>query len=229
LRFPVLDGFCAIRQWLIAIAISALTATPAISSPLIDQAGTTKDKADARYIALHQLLDGIKYRSEDDKVELVNLFFNSVIEYKTDEKNWGVADYWSTPSELIEKGAGDCEDFAIAKYYSLLALGVPRNKLRLTYAYLTRSANGKEKIEAHLVLSFFSRTSADPLILDNVNPGVRQLSGRKDLEALLHFDTDGLLNVKTSDVYPIEKYAPWKNFLSRQIEAASFVRVGYEF
>lgn len=225
----MLDGFCAVRRWVIAMAISALTSTPAISSALSDQAGATKDKAHARYVALHQLLDDIKYRSEDDKVELINLFFNGVIEYKTDEKNWGVADYWSTPSELIEKGAGDCEDYAIAKYFALLALGVPRDKLRLTYAYLTRSANEKEKREAHLVLSFFPRPSADPLILDNVNPGVRQLSVRKDLEALLHFDTDGLLNVKTSDVYPIEKYAPWKNFLSRQIEAASFVRVGYEF
>ncbi len=50
--------------------------------------------------------------------------------YISDNRNWGASDYWATPVEFLQKG-GDCEDFAIAKYTALRALGVPEERLRL--------------------------------------------------------------------------------------------------
>ncbi|MCB1557167.1 MAG: transglutaminase-like cysteine peptidase, partial [Alphaproteobacteria bacterium] len=50
--------------------------------------------------------------------------------YITDNRNWGQTDYWATPIEFFTRG-GDCEDFAIAKYVSLRALGVPDERLRV--------------------------------------------------------------------------------------------------
>jgi predicted transglutaminase-like cysteine proteinase len=50
--------------------------------------------------------------------------------YISDNRNWGQSDYWATPVEFLQKG-GDCEDFAIAKYTALRALGVPEERLRV--------------------------------------------------------------------------------------------------
>ncbi|WP_237707120.1 transglutaminase-like cysteine peptidase [Pseudoalteromonas sp. BSi20652] len=46
---------------------------------------------------------------------------------------WKQNDYWTTPLETLGRGLGDCEDYAIAKYISLRALGVIDDKLRLIY------------------------------------------------------------------------------------------------
>ena len=50
--------------------------------------------------------------------------------YIADQLNWGVSDYWATPYEFMEVN-GDCEDYAISKYYSLRALGVPADRMRI--------------------------------------------------------------------------------------------------
>ena len=65
----------------------------------------------------------------DEMVEAVNTMANKV-RYIGDDKNWGKSDYWATPVEFFSKG-GDCEDFAITKYISLRALGVPDNRMRI--------------------------------------------------------------------------------------------------
>ena len=50
--------------------------------------------------------------------------------YVEDQLNWGIGDYWETPYEFMEV-SGDCEDYAITKYYSLRALGISADKLRI--------------------------------------------------------------------------------------------------
>lgn len=54
--------------------------------------------------------------------------------YIDDEKTSGRQDYWQTPAEFLRHGGGDCEDFAIAKYAWLRALGLPERSLRITIA-----------------------------------------------------------------------------------------------
>ncbi len=74
--------------------------------------------------------EGLSLRSMADKV---NDFVNET-RYIVDSKNWGRSDYWATPVEFMQRG-GDCEDFAIAKYTALRALGVPEERLRVAIVH----------------------------------------------------------------------------------------------
>ena len=64
-----------------------------------------------------------------DQLREVNRFANYA-PYVTDPVNYGMADYWATPVQFLVKN-GDCEDYAIAKYYSLRALGFASEQMRV--------------------------------------------------------------------------------------------------
>ncbi len=64
-----------------------------------------------------------------EKVRRVNAYFNRY-PYRLDEEVWGVPDYWATPSEFASH-SGDCEDYAISKYYALKDLGVDPKTMRI--------------------------------------------------------------------------------------------------
>jgi len=118
-------------------------------------------------------------------LRLVNGFFNQV-PYVTDLINWGVDDYWATPTELLGSFGGDCEDYAIGKYLSLKEIGIPIEKLRITYV---RALNLGE---THMVLAYYPTPDADPLILDNLIGDIRPASQRTDLEPVYSFNDDDL-------------------------------------
>ena len=101
-----------------------------------------------------------KKQNSNQQLELVNGWVNHTIHYTDDTVAFGRADYWASPAESL-KGRGDCEDYAIAKYASLLALGYGKDKLRIVIVNDTRKNLG------HAVLSV---DTADGLfILDNQN------------------------------------------------------------
>ena len=76
--------------------------------------------------ALQQMMAAlIRHRTTLTKLKAVNDFFNQRLAYMEDIDNWGVQDYWASPLESLGKGAGDCEDYAIGKYFTLTSLGVP--------------------------------------------------------------------------------------------------------
>lgn len=74
-------------------------------------------------------LAGLRGKPRAEQVAAVNRWVNRR-PYVEDIANWGVADYWETPGEFLARG-GDCEDYAITKYFSLVRLGVPSEDLRL--------------------------------------------------------------------------------------------------
>ena len=74
-------------------------------------------------------LESIRDKSLRKQMDEVNTWGNDH-PYVEDQVNWGVDDYWETPYEFMEI-SGDCEDYAITKYYSLKALGVPVEKMRV--------------------------------------------------------------------------------------------------
>jgi predicted transglutaminase-like cysteine proteinase len=63
------------------------------------------------------------------KVKGVNDLMNRA-PYVVDNMNWGVKDYWATPGQFFAK-FGDCEDYAIVKFLSLRALGIPSEIMRI--------------------------------------------------------------------------------------------------
>lgn len=105
-------------------------------------------------------------RSLDEMANGVNNLVNKT-KYIIDSKNWGKSDYWATPIEFMKRG-GDCEDFAIAKYVALRALGVPEERLRVAIVH------DKEKNIPHAILVVYTDKGA--LILDNQIKTVQRAS-----------------------------------------------------
>ena len=128
---------------------------------------------------------------EEGKLQAVNQFFNRRIVFRDDLDVWGQADYWASPLETLSKGQGDCEDFAIAKYFSLTNLGVPVARLRLVY--VRAQIGGPDgAVQAHMVLAYYSKPGAEPLILDNLITELRPASRRPDLAPVFSFNGEGL-------------------------------------
>lgn len=141
--------------------------------------------AGKRFRAWQKLVDDNLNKSERIKLEKVNDFFNQV-QWVSDKRHWGKSDYWATPIEFLGTDAGDCEDYTIAKYFTLKALGVPEKKLYLTYVKAIRLN------QAHMVLTYFSKPRSIPLVLDNINKRILKATKRKDLVPIYSFNGDGL-------------------------------------
>lgn len=115
----------------------------------------------------------------------INRFFN-LFTFIDDARLWGESNYWATPLEFIGANGGDCEDFAIAKYFSLIQLGVPRQKLRLTMVKAL-SLN-----QYHMVLTYYDTPTAIPLVLDNLDPKIKPATQRRDLLPVYSFNAEQL-------------------------------------
>ena len=120
-----------------------------------------------------------------DKLKRVNDFLNQM-EFVDDRIHWKKEDYWATPIEFLATQGGDCEDFAIAKYFTLKTMGVDEEKLNLTYV---KSLNLNVH---HMVLTYFSTADAEPLILDNLVREIKSASQRTDLIPIYSFNGTGL-------------------------------------
>lgn len=120
-----------------------------------------------------------------EQLQVFNQFWNRV-PYFSDLKHWGVEDYWATPIESLASNGADCEDYSIAKYFSLKELGVPAENLRITYVRALR------KNEAHMVLAYYPSPDADPYILDNLTRNLETASERDDLVPVYSFNDDDL-------------------------------------
>ncbi|MFZ2267537.1 MAG: transglutaminase-like cysteine peptidase [Azonexus sp.] len=122
-------------------------------------------------------------RAESLTLRKANDFFNQV-PYANDQAAWGREDYWATPVEMLGLFAGDCEDYSIAKYLSLKDLGIPIERLRITYV------QAKSTNEAHMVLAYYPTPDAEPWIMDNLIRELRPASQRPDLEPVFSFNDD---------------------------------------
>jgi predicted transglutaminase-like cysteine proteinase len=139
-----------------------------------------------RIIAWREMLESSRSLSDADKLQAVNQFFNRVVAWRDDMVVWHVADYWATPIEALMKGAGDCEDYAIAKYVSLRELGFADDKLRITYVKALRLN------QAHMVLAYYATPTATPLVLDNIINDIVPAPERRDLLPVYSFNGGGL-------------------------------------
>jgi predicted transglutaminase-like cysteine proteinase len=159
----------------------------------------------------------------DDDADLlllseINQSVNHRIVFVPDAVNWGEADHWTTPEELRMRGAGDCEDYAIAKFFALRDAGVPTERLRLAYTKVLIGGAG-DTWRSHMVLVYLPSATAegDEKILDNLIDGIRPLSRRPDLRVLISFDTSGVWSglKRGPPVRDARQIAPWARVLQR--------------
>lgn len=153
---------------------------------------------------------------EDQMLREVNAYFNRNIRYEEDLTTWGVVDYWATPLELLARGAGDCEDFVFAKYFTLRELGFRDENLRMTYVRVQTGSAGREGTQAHMVLSYHSGPGQAPLILDNLLADVRTAGARPDLEPVFSFNTQGVFaQGAVRATSPADRLSRWREMLVR--------------
>lgn len=150
---------------------------------------------------------------EVSRLKRINTFFNRRIEYTEDREVWGQPDYWASPLETLNKGAGDCEDYAIGKYFSLIASGVSPAKMRLVYV----RAEVGGTVLAHMVLAYYPDPLAEPLILDNLITDIRPASRRPDLAPVFSFNAEGLWQGVGSSTAgdPVARLSRWRDVLTK--------------
>jgi predicted transglutaminase-like cysteine proteinase len=134
-----------------------------------------------RYKAFNAKLRKLQNSSTEVKLEEINNFFNGV-SYSDDKTIWGQRDYWATPLEFLAKDKGDCEDYVIAKYFTLRNLGIESKKLYFSYVKAIRFK------KSHMVLSYFKTPYSTPLILDSINFKIFPADKRKDLIPVYNYN-----------------------------------------
>ncbi len=201
--------------WLIVLfTFSIAIAQISLLSPEILAAVKEKYGAQAhkRLINWEQLVNENLDQPEMEKLNKVNQFFNR-LQFVDDDDHWGVEDYWATPVEMLATRGGDCEDFSIAKYFTLKEMGVPVDKMLITYVQAI------ELDQAHMVLSYFPEPNREPLILDNLVDKIKLASSRDDLKPIYSFNAEGLWiskeRAKGKLIGSPDRLKSWKNLGDR--------------
>ncbi|ANO34143.1 transglutaminase-like cysteine peptidase [Vibrio breoganii] len=182
------------------LIISLLAGTLTFSVPALDKEELLwKSKVEAAYgeragkrvVAWRNAVSDAAGKPELEQLKLINDFFNQFM-FVDDIYLWGKKDYWATPMEFVGVGAGDCEDFTIAKYFSLLELGIDENKLRLIYG------KAVELNQFHMVVAYYPTPNSVPLVLDNLDFRILPASQRPDIVPIYSFNGDHLWLAKES-------------------------------
>ncbi|MCJ8327758.1 MAG: transglutaminase-like cysteine peptidase [Campylobacterales bacterium] len=133
----------------------------------------------------------------------VNNFFNK-FKSISDNKNYKRIDYWASRKEFLLKGTGDCEDYVIAKYFTLLELGLKKESFSIIQV--------RYKNYLHLVLAY--KKNKNKMILDNINYKIIDLELRKDLKTLYELKTLEVKKKNRSISLNIIHYK-WNDLLKR--------------
>jgi predicted transglutaminase-like cysteine proteinase len=159
------------------------------------------------------------FANAEAKLRRVNEFFNRRIGFADDREVWGQSDYWATPMETLAKGRGDCEDFTIAKYFTLLEAGIPGDKLRLVYVKARIGGPSSSIVQAHMVLAYYATPDAEPLVLDNLITDIRPASRRPDLTPVFSFNSQGIWQGASGGSAPsaggLGRLSRWQDLLQR--------------
>ena len=135
----------------------------------------------------------------------INKWINQNIQYVSDVILHGKEDYWASPEETLERGAGDCEDIAILKFFTLKKAGCDMKNVRLAYV-LYCPVDG-EPWTPHVVV-FFKK-----VVLDNFMDEVYLRREREDLIPVFTFDENGVY-VHDLFVSNTSKLPVWKALLN---------------
>jgi len=164
---------------------------------------------------LQAMMAEARPHDEAHRLVVVNRWFNNQIMFRPDTEIWGQDDFWASPLQTLSVGRGDCEDFVIAKYATLLALGLPVDKLRLVYVR-ARLPDQTQPL-AHMVLAYYATPGAEPLILDNLRPEVLPAGQRPDLAPVFSFNSAGLWQgvAGASAGDPMARLSRWRDVWQR--------------
>ena len=150
----------------------------------------------------------LKYELKKEKnkaiiLTRVNNFFNK-IESLADLKNYKKFDYWASRKEFLIRGKGDCEDYVIAKYFTLIELGFETKDFSLLQV--------EYKKQLHLVLTY--KNNKEKMVLDNINKKILNINERNDLKALYEIQSLDLKAYKNKKITHLLAFK-WNELLQR--------------
>lgn len=166
-----------------AVGVYLLTAHRPLPVTEPNHHSFSEAKFQKHFAELKTMMRAIKESNTSVKLKRVNDFFNAIA-YDTDPDVWGEDDYWASRKEFLGADRGDCEDYAIAKYFTLRQLGFPNDTLFLTYVRLAQSR------VPHIVLTYYESPDATPLVLDSNDPRILPANQRRDLRPIFNFNAD---------------------------------------
>lgn len=168
-----------------------------------------------RVVDYVKTLELLKELPKQEQLLRVNFYLNQ-LPTKIDIANYNQSDYWSTPKEFLTCGYGDCEDYAIIKYFTLLKLGFEKDKLFITTSY------EKYTGQQHMVLSYFESENSPPLILDNLSYKILDLEKRVDLKLQIFINQTGAYKIDANNTLVKVGDAPKKfKELMKKVEEGS--------
>ncbi len=169
-----------------------------------------------------RLIADSNQQSPQQQIESVNQFFNQNLTYLEDIALWKKSDYWATPLETLGRRAGDCEDYTIAKYLTLLRMGIPSEHLRLIYVRAQVGGLHSKVFQAHMVLGYYPQPDAVPLIMDSLVDTLEPANLRPDLHPVFSFNSEGLwVGTRRTDADPTARLSRWRDLLAR-VDAEGF-------
>lgn len=125
-------------------------------------------------------LNRLQGRAQMEQLDYVNQYINQYA-YLLDPVNYGLKDYWATPRQFMYR-TGDCEDYAIAKYTSLLHLGWPKELMRVVVL------QDENLGIPHAILVVYINGQA--LVLDNQIPQVIDASRIRHYKPIFSINED---------------------------------------
>lgn len=223
--FPLLcRGIChcmgglRFTKWGAIVALSSAVATTDYDRMTTLAMQRYGPKAADTVAEWRQLINDINSLNELQKLQKVNDFFNRKVAFVDDINNWNQSDYWATPLETMGVAKGDCEDYSIAKYTTLKLVGVPIEKLRMTYVKAKIGGRNSTVSQAHMVVSYYPNPNSPPLLLDNLIPEIRPATRRRDLTPVFSFNSAGIWvggATQASSNNPGAKLSRWRDLIAR--------------
>ena len=206
---------CAITAWL------TLGCNFTQGESQLDTSALGQAIEQARLSSWRNLIAQSATLDERGKLQAVNDLINRSVSYASDQDVWGLDEYWATPLQTLTRGRGDCEDFAIGKYFTLVEMGVPSEKLRLTFVKALSTS------QAHMVLAYYPSPAAQPLILDSLDRQIKPAGERRDLLPVYAFNDLGVFLAKTPQhaSQPPQFLARWSELSERAMADGSVAAV----
>lgn len=149
-----------------------------------------------------KLLNSAKGQTSWQKLHLVNSWVNNAMQQSEDLTIWHIEDYWASPIEALAKGAADCEDFALTKYFLLREAGVPANQLFLSHV------DYQYQIAPHMVLVFYDLTDSGYYVLDNIVTDIKPSIKRQDLQFKYSFNENKVFTGRPVEFKDIKNSSP---------------------
>lgn len=163
----------------------------------------TQGMVPAYALNLDHLQELVKKQAPTEQMRLVNLAINE-FDYAP------IPGVWQTPTELASRGAGDCKDFAYAKYWLIKRMNIEFKELRLGYGRVFLDG----RWQLHLVVLLWTEEDA-PLVLDSATSVIAKLNIRKDLEIEFTFTEEQFFAEASNRVINAKRIKGWGDLANK--------------